>query len=57
MSKVPSKYRLNGKNIFYNCLWKKINQNMHVALSFMVFKWKLSVSDIAEKAFLINNHP
>lgn len=36
---------------------KKINQSMLVGLSFMVFKWKRSVSDIAEKAFHINNLP
>lgn len=57
MYKVQSKYRLNEKKIFSNCPWKKINQSMPVGLSFMIFKWKLSVSDIAKKTFHINNLP
>lgn len=45
------------KKVFSNWPWEKINQNMLVGLSFMVFKWKLPVSDIAEKPLHINNLP
>lgn len=55
MSKVQSKDSWSEKSFLIACGGK--NQVMHIGLCFMFFKWTLSVSNMVEKSFHINNLP